>query len=154
VEKFGNSDALYPKNLLQRTKVNQVLFFEASFLFQRLYEILIPLYFGLAKEIPRNKMAEVVEAYAIVESFLSGGKFLCGENLTIADLSVWSTMLSMRKLIAIDEEKFPRVVEWLKLMSERKGYDENEEGAAEHIAFVKRCIEGRPIVSKLDTAPK
>lgn len=155
VEKFAQSDSLYPKDFLKRTQVNQILFFEASFLFQRLYEILIPLYFGLHKEISKNKITEVNEAFAIVESFFEhGGKFLCGEELTIADISVWSTMLSMRKLVSVDGEKFPRLEKWLELMSERKCFDENEKGAQEHFEFIQRCVKGRPIVSRLETAPK
>lgn len=154
-EKYSQNDSLYPKDFLKRTQVNQILFFEASYLFQRMYEILIPLYFGINKEIPKNKIAEVNEAYAIIESFFDHGKnYLCGNDVTIADLSVWSTMLSMRKLIEVDEEKFNKTVKWLDLMSERKGFEENEKGAQEHYAFVQRCIKGRPIVSRLETAPR
>jgi glutathione S-transferase len=154
-EKYSQDDSLYPKDLLKRTQVNQILFFEASYLFQRFYEILIPLYFGINKEIPKNKIAEVNEAYSIIESFFDHGKnYLCGEEMTIADLSVWSTLLSLRKLIEIDNEKFFKVNKWLELMSERKGNEENEKGAEEHFNFIQRCIKGRPIVSKLETAPK
>lgn len=153
-EKFAENDSLYPKDFLKRTQVNQILFFEASFLFQRLYEILIPLYFGLHKEIPRNKIAEVHEAFTIIESFFGHGKnYICGDEMTIADLSVWSTLLSMRKLVEIDGEKFPKLIEWLEVMSERKTYEENQKGADDHFEFIQRCIKGRPIVSKLETAP-
>lgn len=120
-----------------------------------MYEILIPLYFGLNKEIPKNKIAEAHEAYGIIESFFTNGNhFITSDSLTIADLSVWCNLLSFRHLVPIDSEKFPKLIKWLSLMNERECYEENQRGADEHFAFIKRCIEGRPIVSKLDIAPK
>lgn len=41
VQKFGKDDKLYPKDFLKRTLVNERLFFEASFLFARLFEICV-----------------------------------------------------------------------------------------------------------------
>lgn len=41
VQKFAKSDQLYPKDFLKRTIVNERLFFEASFLFARLFEICV-----------------------------------------------------------------------------------------------------------------
>jgi hypothetical protein len=64
----------------------------------------------------------------------------------IGDLSVWSTLLSLRKLIKIDGEKFPKLTKWLELMSERKRNEENEKGAEEHFNFIQKCIGGKPII--------
>lgn len=41
VQKFAKDDKLYPKDFLKRTLVNERLFFEASFLFARLFEICV-----------------------------------------------------------------------------------------------------------------
>lgn len=41
VQKFAKDDKLYPKDFLKRTAVNERLFFEASFLFARLFEICV-----------------------------------------------------------------------------------------------------------------
>jgi glutathione S-transferase len=155
VEKFATNDDLYPKNFATRTLVNQILFFDASFLFQRLYEILIPIYFGLSKEVPSNKKAEVHEAYEIIENFLAtGNRFLCGDSITIADISIISTLLSLRLLIPIDNEKYSRLGMWVSVMEKRSSYNENQKGADDHLKFITRCLEGRPIVSRLPTAPK
>lgn len=147
VEKYAKDDSLYPKDLIQRTLVNERLFFEASFLFQRLYEILIPLYFGQMKEVPPMKIAETHEAYGIIDGFFSNGNsYVVGNNLTIADLSIWATLLSFRYLVPIDEIKFPRLTKWLSLMNTRPTYEINQSGADDHIAFIKNCIKGRPII--------
>jgi glutathione S-transferase len=146
VEKFAKSDSLYPKDLQQRTLVNQRLFFDASYLFQRLYEVLIPLYYGQHKEIPAAKITETHVAYAVVEGFFeAGNSFVVGDNFTIADICIWATLSSFCLLVPIDETKFPKLTAWLELMNSRATAEINKTGAQEHFAFVKRCVEGQPI---------
>jgi glutathione S-transferase len=41
VQKFAGDDQLYPKDFLKRTAINERLFFEASFLSSRLFEICV-----------------------------------------------------------------------------------------------------------------
>lgn len=42
VEKYAKNDDLYPKdNFLLRTRINEVLFYEASYLYPRLYQITV-----------------------------------------------------------------------------------------------------------------
>lgn len=149
VEKFAKDDSLYPKDLMLRTMVNQRLFFEASYLFQRLYEILIPLYFGQLKEVPQPKIDETIMAYKIIEGFFEkGNSFVVEDSLTIADLSIWSTLLSFRYLVPIDDKKFPRMTKWLQLMNSKSTFGINQSGADEHIKFIQRCVNGQPIIPK------
>lgn len=146
VEKFAKDDSLYPKDLRLRTVVNQRLFFDASYLFQRLYEVLIPLYYGQHKEIPEAKIAEVHVAYAVVEGFFnSGNSFVSGNDFTIADICIWATLSSFCLLVPIDSTKFPKLTKWLELMNSRPTAEINKTGAQEHLAFIKRCIDGQPI---------
>lgn len=146
VEKFAKNDSLYPKDLQQRTLVNQRLFFDASYLFQRLYEILIPLYYGQHKEIPESKISETLVAYAVVEGFFeSENSFVIGNNFTIADICIWATLSSFCLLVPIDKTKFPKLTEWLNLMNSRSTAEINETGAQEHLSFIKRCIDGQVI---------
>lgn len=44
-EKFGKNGQLYPRDFLKRTMVNERLFFEASYLFARLFEICVSRFF-------------------------------------------------------------------------------------------------------------
>lgn len=146
VEKYAKNDDLYPKDLKKRTKVNQMLFFEASHLFQRFYEIAVPIYFGMNKIAPQHKVVEVNMTYEIMEKFFSGeNSYVCGDFMSIADLSIWSTILSFRYLVPIDGEKYPRLDGWLKLMNSRETYEENQKGANDHIALFERCINGNPM---------
>lgn len=148
VEKFAPDDSLYPKELVARTRVNQILFFEATILFQRLADIVYPLYNGTVKEVTQKMSNAVVEAYEMLENILDDKKFICGHHLTIADLSVWSTLLSLRFLVPIDGHKLPRLENWLKIMKTRPTYELNQSGANQHYGFIKSCIEGKPHVPK------
>ena len=146
VEKFAKDSSLYPKDLQQRTLVNQHLFFDASCLFQRLFEILIPLYYGQYKEIPEAKIAETHVAYNVIEGFFeNGNSYVVGDILTIADISIWTTLGSFRLLVPIEELKYPKLSAWLSLMGTRKTAEINETGAQEHFTFIKRCVDGQPI---------
>lgn len=113
-----------------------MLFFEGTFLFQKMYEMMAPMYFGKIREIPQEKINEMNLAYEIIEGFLaSGGKFICGDELTIADLSIWSTLLSVRFLVPIDDQKFPKLEKWLRRMKTRESYELNQNGANQHYGF-------------------
>lgn len=151
VEKYAKDDSLYPKDLEKRTMINARLFFEASYLFQRLYEILIPLYFGEVKEVPKNKVAETHAAYEIIEGFLDGNSYVAGDTLTLADLSIWANLLSFQFLVPVDEKKFPKLTKWLERMNSLPTYEINQSGANEHLTFIQRCINGQPIVPKILT---
>lgn len=41
VTKYAKNDSLYPKDFIKRTRVNERLFFEVSYLFARLFEICV-----------------------------------------------------------------------------------------------------------------
>lgn len=133
VEKYAKDDSLYPRDLIKRTKVNQLLFFEGTFLFQKMFEIMMPMYFGKIRNIPQEKINDMNLAYEIIEGFLKDGKkYLCGDDLTIADLSIWSTLLSVRFLVPIDDHKYPKLEKWLRRMKTRDTYEINQNGANQH----------------------
>ncbi|KAG5669637.1 hypothetical protein PVAND_017521 [Polypedilum vanderplanki] len=147
VEKFAEDDSLYPHDLILRTKVNQMLFFEATVLFQLLSDIVVPIYHQKMKEVPQSLTNSVKDAYDVIETMLkSGQKYICGETLTIADLSIWTTLLSLRFLVPIDSNKFLKLDNWLKLMKSRPTYDMNQSGANQHYGFIRSCIEGKPVI--------
>lgn len=147
VERYAQDDVLYPKDIMMRTKVNQMLFFEATVLFQRLFDMVIPVYRQNVKEFSQDKVNGIKDAYGILEGFLKDDqKFFCGSHMTIADISIWCTMLSLRYLVPIDEHNFPKLEKWLKLMKTRPTYDVNQNGAAQHYGFIRSLLDGKPFV--------
>ena len=140
VEKYAKDDSLYPKDLKLRTKVNERLFYVASYIFPRAYQIFVPGYFGIESEIPQKKIDEMLRGYQTIEDFLKGNKYLTGDSLTLCDLFLWCNMESLNQVIPIDEEKFPNFFGWLNKMREEPTYNVNREGADDHISFYKDCI--------------
>jgi glutathione S-transferase len=139
VDKYAKDDSLYPKDLLLRTKVNEKLFYISSYIFPRLYQIAVPIYNGEELEIPQKKIDEMTRGYQTIESFLSGQKYLAGDFMSIADLSLWTIMESLHQIIPIGN--FPNFVNWLENMRKLPTFEANRKGADEHIAFYRDCNE-------------
>ncbi|XP_013108646.1 glutathione S-transferase 1 [Stomoxys calcitrans] len=132
VEKYGKEDTLYPKDLLQRAQVDARLHFDSGHLFARLRFLYEPiLYFG-STDCSIDKIAYIQKCWEIMESFLKDHPYLCGDNMTIADMCCVATITSVNDVAPIDEFKFPKFLAWLKRMAELPYYkDTNEEGAEE-----------------------
>lgn len=141
VEKFAKDDSLYPKELILRTKVNERLFYIASYMFPRGYQIIFPVIFGKETGISEQKMAELIRGYDTIESFLVGNEYLTGDTLRLCDLSLWCLMESGSQLVPIDEEKYPNFNRWMTKMRVLPTYEVNKEGADMHIAFYRQCLE-------------
>lgn len=118
VDKYAKDDNLYPKDLQLRAKCNQRLFFEASSLFVRLNDIVLPIYFKGCSEIPQEKVDAVRNSLEILEAFLATDPFLVGSNLTIADISLGLTVPFLGTYVSLTTEKFPNIVAWLKRISQ------------------------------------
>lgn len=141
VEKYAKDDSLYPKDLALRTKVNERLFYIASYLFPRGYQIFFPVFLRGETEIPEFKIAELMRGYETIESFLTGNEYLTGSTLTLCDLSLWCLTESGCQLIPIDEEKFPNYARWLKKMRELPTFGINKDGADKHVGLYHQCLE-------------
>lgn len=73
-----------------------------------------------------------------MEAFLNNGKYVCGNEITIADYCCIATISSIDKIAIIDSEKFPKLFAWTKRMEAIPFYgSENAEGAA---AFQKSLL--------------
>lgn len=109
VEKYGRNDSLYPKDPKGRALVNQRLYFDLGTLYQALSEY----YFPQLQKKPADpeKFKQVESALEILDAFLEGKLYLAGDNLTIADLSTWSTVAAFI-IFKLDFSKYPNIVRW------------------------------------------
>lgn len=139
VDKYAKEYSLYPKNLTERTKVNEHLFYVSSYLFPRIYQLFVPVYFRGATEFNKQIIEELHRGYGTIETFLNGNEYLSGNALTLADLYLWCIMLSLAEFVPID--KYPNFAGWLEKMKEHPSYAINKEGADEHIAFINKSLE-------------
>lgn len=74
--------------------------------------------------------------------FLNGNVYIAGENLTVADFSIWSTLLVLDFLLPIDAEQFPKLKSYMKTTFEAyPHFQTNLEGTKKQIDLIDKCME-------------
>lgn len=135
VEKYGRNDSLYPKEAKARALVNQRLFFDLGTLYPALSEYYFPQMQG--KPADPEKFKKVEAALGILDAFLEGKLYLAGEKLTIADISIWSTVAAFI-LFKLDLSKYPNIVKWYENGEKTApGWEEIENGRAAVTELIK-----------------
>ncbi|XP_017087006.2 glutathione S-transferase 1-like [Drosophila bipectinata] len=124
VSKYGKTDALYPKDLLQRAVVDQRLYFESGVLFAGVLRRTGTAVFQSQKPLPKERYDAIIEAYDFVETFLEGHDYIAGNQLTIADFSIVSSVTSLAAFVAFDPAKYPKTDAWIKRLEKLPYYEE------------------------------
>ncbi|CAG9807316.1 unnamed protein product [Chironomus riparius] len=127
VEKYGRTDALYPKNPKTRGTINQLIYFDMGTLFKRMYEYyIIPFMTGTAQD--EKQLESLNEAVGYLENFLADKKYLVSYRLTIADLILYATVSTIEAFGFDFTATYPNITNWLETMKDAPGYDQNTEG--------------------------
>jgi len=139
VDKYGATDELYPKDLLQRAKVDQLMHFESGVVFEAaLRRLTRPVLFNGESTLPRNQVDHINQIYDFLETFLDDHDYLAGDQLTIADFSLVSTITSIGVFLELDLAKYPRIAAWLERLKELPYYEEaNGSGAAQYVELMR-----------------
>uniref|UniRef100_A0A6M2DCI8 Putative glutathione s-transferase n=1 Tax=Xenopsylla cheopis TaxID=163159 RepID=A0A6M2DCI8_XENCH len=141
LNKYAPDSDLYPSEPEARAHVDQRLHFDSSVAFNRIREMVYPLVMGTKSTIDDDAIANVHEAYAFLEAFLSQNPetpYLAAGKLTIADLCCVSTVSSMLELVPASEDKYPKLFAWFNLLRELPYYKEfNQPGNEAFAAFIK-----------------
>ncbi|EDW62180.1 glutathione S-transferase 1 [Drosophila virilis] len=138
VGKYGKDDSLYPKDLLKRAVVDQRLHFEGGVVFANALRSITKYVLFLGKtEVPKERIEAITEAYDFVECFLKDNKYIAGDQLTIADFSLISSISSLVAYIPIEATKYPKLSAWIKRLEQLPYYAENAKGAGEFAAVIK-----------------
>ncbi|KAF2894317.1 hypothetical protein ILUMI_11855 [Ignelater luminosus] len=128
VTKYGKDNSLYPDDPYKRAIINQRLHFDSGVLFPSGLKIIRPIVRQGAKTIPPERAAEVEEGYGFLEKFLEGHQWLAGDSVTLADLSIITSLTSIDVVVPVDEKKFPNVTAWIKRVEKLPYYDGNKHG--------------------------
>ncbi|CDW75323.1 glutathione s-transferase domain-containing protein [Stylonychia lemnae] len=117
-------DHWYPKEPRLRAKVDQYLDWHHTFLRQGssifvFMKLFAPKLFQktLPEEQLKFQFTYLTRSLSLMERWLAQSKYLCGEQMTIADISA-ACELIQTKFIAFDLAKWPKVQAWLKHMVE------------------------------------
>lgn len=101
-----------------------------------------PICDGRETSISKDKIGRVIRAYEGVERFfLDGNTYVVGDAITLADFSIWSTLLVLNFLLPINEEKFPKLTKYLKMLESHQNFELNMDGARKQIDFIDKCME-------------
>ncbi|KAH8290449.1 hypothetical protein KR054_003130 [Drosophila jambulina] len=138
VDKYGNSDELYPKDLIRRAMIDQRLFFDASVIYASLVNLVAPFWLRGVTELPQEKLDIAHRGLQLLETFLSSGKFLVGDTLTLADLVTGPTVSALQAAVDIEPSVYPKITAWLESLNEIPYYKEiNEAPAQGYINFLR-----------------
>ncbi|KAH8355691.1 hypothetical protein KR200_004808 [Drosophila serrata] len=125
VAKYAQNDNLYPKDLKRRAHIDHRMHYETGVLFQVIKDIVARNIYGGEGEFNQRSLTLCHNAYADLEHFLENGDFVVGNELSVADVSIHTSLVTLDLLIPVEREKYPQIRAWLERME--KLLPENEE---------------------------
>ncbi|XP_050350082.1 glutathione S-transferase 1-like [Nymphalis io] len=150
-DKYGKPEHsyLYPTDKQKRATINQRLFFDCGILFPYLRAVMAPTYTGRLTELSRSMVRNIENGYRMLEAYLSNSTYLADDVITLADLSVITTMSTLHGLLPIDSKKYPKLMNWFEKMSEKEICKRiNQPGADQHVAGLKAFMENNKLNQK------
>jgi len=138
-DKYGKESKLYPSCEMHRALILQRMFFDMGTLYPALSNIVYPIMFDGAKEIPEAKRGKFDSALTLLDGYIgSETGYVAGEHITIADHCVIASVSSMVEC-GFDISKYSNVSSWFKrCQEEMPGYEEaNAKGAKEFGGWAK-----------------
>lgn len=111
VSKYARNDSLYPKEPKKRAVVDQMLYFDLGSLFENISTCYFPIIMGRANSINEEREKAVERSCEILNKFLEGNEFVAGDNLTIADFSI-STSICVLHCFDFDIDRYENVTRW------------------------------------------
>ncbi|KAJ8717506.1 hypothetical protein PYW08_005905 [Mythimna loreyi] len=132
----GQQSKLYPSDLKLRAIVNQRLFFETSNVAGAAREVVVGIMAGQSAP-TANQIENLNDAYGILEKYLQKTKFVAGNHMTIADVSLVAGISSINVLVPVDA-KYTRVHAWWNSLKEEDWYKKaNLPGLAQYEELMK-----------------
>lgn len=91
--------------------------------------------------IPKENADAVLEAYAFLESFLTGHDWLAGDYVSIADLCASANVSTLDAVITVDSKTYPLTVAWLQRCQNLPYYQNLTMLMKVGFSFMKKLIE-------------
>lgn len=84
---------------------------------------------------------DVREVLKMLNSFLDGSEYFAGNTLTIADISIVTSVTSFHEM-GFNLTEYPDLNKWFERMHSLPGFDENQAGAKGLADLVRSIIDG------------
>ncbi|XP_023297999.2 glutathione S-transferase 1 [Lucilia cuprina] len=130
VSKYAKDDKLYPKDLSKRARVDHRLHYENGVLFQVIKDMVARNIYGGEGDFNPKTIEMCQNAYSFLEAFLKQGQYVVGNEMTVADVSINTTLITLHKLLPVDAGKYPLITAWMERMKSLPDYEDvNVKGA-------------------------
>lgn len=98
---------------------------------------------ALNKEPLSEKHVEAADkALAFLETFLENQPYVCGEDYTLADMCLSTTVLAIKIFFPFDPEKYPKIDGWMERMTDLPYFwDVNQIGHQNLSALLQRKLQ-------------
>lgn len=142
VAKYGKTDQLYAKDLKRRAHIDHCLYYENGVLFPVIKDIVARNLYGGELEYNACSVKLCQNAYATLEHFLEQGSFVVGNELSVADISINTTLITLDLMMPVDRERYPKIANWLQRMQQLlPDYEEiNLKGAQALQQRIENCM--------------
>lgn len=124
VSKYAPNDALYPKDLKLRAHVDHRLHYENGVLFQVIKDMVARNLYGEEVEFNPKTLEMCHNAYGFLEKFLDKNDYVVCKQMTIADISINTTMVTLDLLVPVEKERYPKISAWMGRMKSLPDYEE------------------------------
>ncbi|XP_037033537.1 glutathione S-transferase 1-like [Bradysia coprophila] len=128
-ENYAKDDQLYPKDTVKRAHINAGLHFDTGYLYTQFNNLFEDLFVYGATEMSPKVLTKICKGLDTMERFLQHGPFLCGDHLSIADISCIATLSSMDTFLPIEKSKYPKLTKWIHSMKSFSFYELNRKAA-------------------------
>ncbi|XP_017782560.1 PREDICTED: glutathione S-transferase 1-like [Nicrophorus vespilloides] len=114
VNRYG-PQKLYPEETKLRALVDQRLHFDSGILYPTLRKIIVPIMFFNRFGLSKMDVIKIKQCYEFMDIFMGKSSiWLCGDEMTIADLSCLSTVSTMDMMYPIKEDEYPNLKRFLR----------------------------------------
>lgn len=114
---------------MKRAIINARLHFDTGYLFSQFTSLFEDIFVYGATQPSSKVLSHLRKCYDIMERFLENGPFLCGDHLSIADISCVTTLSSVETFVPIEKVQHPKLFKWIATMKSFSFYELNRKGA-------------------------
>ncbi|KAF7386886.1 hypothetical protein HZH66_011338 [Vespula vulgaris] len=140
VDQYGKNERLYPQNPVSRALVNQKLYFDIGTLYKNLSSYFYPVVFGDAESYDEEKYEKLKDSFDLLEKFLEDQDYVVGRSLTIADLTLASSV-STAEALGFEVFRYKNVSKWMdRIKSSAPGY---RKANGEGLEILKKFVADR-----------
>jgi len=117
-----HDDAVFPKDPMQRCRIQELLFFDAASFAPAVTQYIHPMVYQHLASLP-GSLEALNAPFTRLEGLLGKTAYVAGHTFTIADIAIFATA-SMLELASFDLGQYPAVAKWYAAMGDKEQFKE------------------------------